>query len=257
MPPSPRSNVAAGPRGEWPPTLDGGCGGPSGGRRWFRTRILGGTSRLFRGAPVRTGRGVWAAQAVPELPCRRCEASQARERKCQVFNLGGGWKSGSMTTSSTDATASNGGCSQGGAPGWRGAGVSGGRAAAAARRAEGTPTRRGPRSCLAVLDAASAGAWGKCKRPWPGLSGTRLGALEACTLLCCHTRPVISVIRGVIHCKKWANRVIGEKERNESSLLFSSLQITRSRAGTLFFTTDHASDHADHELQARGGGGEW
>ena len=64
--------------------------------------------------PVRTGRGVWAAQAVPELPCRRCEASQARERKCQVFNLGGGWKSGSMTTSSTDATASKGGCSQGG-----------------------------------------------------------------------------------------------------------------------------------------------
>ena len=119
----------------------------------------------------------------------------------------------------------------------------------------GTPTRTGPCSCLAVLAAAWAGARGKCKRPWPGLSGAQLGALEACTLLYCHTRLVISVIGGVIHCKKWGNRVIGEKERNDSSYPFSSLQITRSRAETLFFTTDHETDHADHEFQARGGGG--
>ena len=32
-----------------------------------------------------------------------------------------------------------------------------------------------------AVRAASAVAWGKCQRPWPGLSGARLGALEALT----------------------------------------------------------------------------
>ena len=140
MPPGPRSNVAAGPRAHWASTLDGGCGGrrtaqdgESGGCRRFRVRPGGagdlgwgawgaqtvqdllrrtaqdgesGGCRRFRVRPGGAGDlgwGAWGAQTVQDLPCRRCLAPEAHERKCQVFNLGGGSQPESLPATPTHA----------------------------------------------------------------------------------------------------------------------------------------------------------